>query len=114
MAYDIASAFEDIELSLIKSMRNNMRHHINEEYDEGINWTQWQAEMLSGLSQYRAQNKDVLTGYMGRLNDEIDKALSNFRKAIARNDSFSPAYKKAGILFFAISSICAFIKSALK
>lgn len=84
MAYDIASAFEDIELSLIKSMRNNMRHHINEEYDEGINWTQWQAEMLSGLSQYRAQNKDVLTGYMGRLNDEIDKAI---REAYATGES---------------------------
>lgn len=84
MAYDIASAFEDIELSLIKSMRNNMRHHINEEYEEGINWTQWQAEMLSGLSQYRAQNKDVLTGYMGRLNDEIDKAI---REAYATGES---------------------------
>lgn len=84
MAYDIASAFEDIELSLIKSMRNNMRHHISEEYDEGINWTQWQAEMLSGLSQYRAQNKDVLTGYMGRLNDEIDKAI---REAYATGES---------------------------
>lgn len=84
MAYDITSAFEDIELSLIKSMRNNMRHHISEEYDEGINWTQWQAEMLSGLSQYRAQNRDVLTGYMGRLNDEIDKAI---REAYATGES---------------------------
>ena len=84
MAYDIASAFEDIELSLIKSMRNNMRHHISEEYEEGINWTQWQAEMLSGLSQYRAQNRDVLTGYMGRLNDEIDKAI---REAYATGES---------------------------
>ena len=84
MAYDITSAFEDIELSLIKSMRNNMRHHISEEYEEGINWTQWQAEMLSGLSQYRAQNKDVLTGYMGRLNDEIDKAI---REAYATGES---------------------------
>ena len=84
MAYDITSAFEDIELSLIKSMRNNMRHHISEEYEEGINWTQWQAEMLIGLSQYRAQNKDVLTGYMGRLNDEIDKAI---REAYATGES---------------------------
>ena len=40
--------------------------------------------MLSGLSQYRAQNKDVLTGYMGRLNDEIDKAI---REAYATGES---------------------------
>ena len=32
---------------------------------------------------------------------ETKTTLSNFLKAIARNDSFSPAYKKAGILFFA-------------
>ena len=84
MDYDIASAFEDIEMSLIKSMRNNMKRHINEEYDEGINWTQWQAEMLSGLSQYRAENKDVLKGYMGRINAELDAAI---RDAYATGES---------------------------
>lgn len=84
MDYDIASAFEDIEMSLIKSMRNNMKRHINEEYDEGINWTQWQAEMLAGLSQYRAENKDVLKGYMGRINAELDAAI---RDAYATGES---------------------------
>ena len=75
MSYDVTGAFEDIEMALIKSMRNNMKRHINEEYDEGINWTQWQAEMLSGLSQYRAENQDVLKGYMGKINSEIDAAI---------------------------------------
>lgn len=84
MAYDIAGAFEDIEMSLIKSMRNNMQRHIKEEYEEGINWTQWQAEMLSGLSQYRAENKDVLKGYMGRINAELDAAI---RDAYATGES---------------------------
>lgn len=84
MDYDIASAFEDIEMSLIKSMRNNMQRHIKEEYDEGINWTQWQAEMLSGLSQYRAENQDVLKGYMGRINAELDAAI---RDAYATGES---------------------------
>ena len=84
MDYDIASAFEDIEMSLIKSMRNNMKRHINEEYDEGINWTQWQAEMLAGLSQYRAENQDVLKGYMGRINAELDAAI---RDAYATGES---------------------------
>lgn len=84
MDYDIASAFEDIEMSLIKSMRNNMKRHINEEYDEGMNWTQWQAEMLAGLSQYKAENKDVLKGYMGRINAELDAAI---REAYATGES---------------------------
>lgn len=84
MAYDIAEAFEDIEMALIKSMRNNMQRHIKEEYEEGINWTQWQAEMLSGLSQYKAENQDVLKGYMGRINAELDAAI---RDAYATGES---------------------------
>ena len=75
MAYDIAEAFEDIEMALIKSMRKNMQRHINEEYEEGINWTQWQAEMLAGLSQYKSENKDVLKGYMNKINAELDAAI---------------------------------------
>ena len=84
MAYDITGAFEDIEMALITSMRNNMRRHINEELEEGMNWSQWQAELLSGLSQYRAENQEVLQGYMGRLNQEIDRAI---REAYATGES---------------------------
>ena len=84
MAYDITGAFEEIEMALITSMRNNMRRHINEELEEGMNWSQWQAEVLSGLSQYRAENQEVLQGYMGRLNQEIDNAI---REAYATGES---------------------------
>ena len=84
MDYDITGAFEDIEMSLIKSMRNNMQRHIKDEYEDGINWTQWQAEMLAGLSQYRAENQDVLKGYMGRINSELDVAI---RDAYATGES---------------------------
>ena len=84
MAYDIAEVFEEIEMALIKSMRNNMKRHINEEYEYGLNWTQWQTEMLSGLSQYRAENKELLKGYMGRINAEIDAAI---REAYATGES---------------------------
>ena len=34
-------------------------------------------------------------------NDEVDKAISNYLKTIAHNDSFAPAYKKVGVLFYA-------------
>ena len=84
MAYDITEAFEDIELALIKSMRANMKRHINDEYDEGMNWTQWQAEMLAGLSQYRAENQEVLKGYMGKMNSELARAI---RDAYATGES---------------------------
>ena len=75
MAYDVTEAFEDMEMALIESMRNNMKRHIKDEYEEGMNWTQWQAEMLAGMSKYRAENKDVLKGYMGKMNDRLDAVI---------------------------------------
>lgn len=73
--YDVAGAFQEIEMELIKSMKRNMKRHIGEEIQEDINWTQWQAEMLNGLAQYKAENADKLKGYYSTINDEIEEAI---------------------------------------
>jgi len=73
--YDIAGAFQNIEMELIKSMRKTMKRHIGKEIQEEINWTQWQAEMLNGLAQYKAENADKLQGYYSSINDEIEEAI---------------------------------------
>lgn len=73
--YDVVGAFQDIEMELIKSMKKNMKRHIGEESQEGINWTQWQAEMLNGLAQYKAENADKLKGYYSTINDDIEEAI---------------------------------------
>lgn len=61
-----------------------MKRHIGEEKEEGINWTQWQAEMLNGLAEYNAENAEMLPGYYKSINDEIDKAI---KKAYATGES---------------------------
>lgn len=73
--YDIVGTFQEIEMDLIKSMKRNMRRHIGEELQEDINWSQWQAEMLNGLAQYKAENADKLKGYYSTINDEIEEAI---------------------------------------
>ena len=73
--YDVVGAFQDIEMELIKSMKRTMKRHIGEEFQEDINWTQWQAEMLNGLAQYKAENADKLQGYYSTINDEIEEAI---------------------------------------
>lgn len=73
--YDIVGAFQDIEMELIKSMQRNMKRHIGEEFQEDINWSQWQAEMLNGLAQYKTENADKLQGYYSTINDEIEKTI---------------------------------------
>ena len=60
-------------------------------------------ENFENVLEFKSENPWIYY-YLGEAyeaNDEIDKALSNYLKAIAHNDSFSPDYKKAGILFFA-------------
>lgn len=60
-------------------------------------------ENFENVLEYKSENPWIYY-YLGEAyeaNDEIDKALSNFLKAIARNDAFAPAYKKAAILFLA-------------
>ena len=82
--YDVVGAFQDIEMELIKSMKRNMKRHIGEEFQDGINWTQWQAEMLNGLAQYKYENSDKLPGYYSTINDEIEEAI---RQAYATGES---------------------------
>jgi len=60
-------------------------------------------ENFENVLEYKSENPWIYY-YLGEAyeaNDEIDKAISNFLKAIARNDAFSPAYKKVAILFMA-------------
>ena len=73
--YDVVGAFQDIEMELIKSMKRNMKRHIGEEFQEDINWSQWQAEMLNGLAQYKYENADKLQGYYSTINDEIEETI---------------------------------------
>lgn len=73
--YDIVGVFQDIEMDLIKSMKRNMKRHIGEEFQESINWSQWQAEMLNGLAKYKEDNRDNIKGYFSTINDDIDEAI---------------------------------------
>ena len=54
--YNIREAFEKIEDELINSMMRNFSRHRAEETKEGYNWTQWQAEQLKSLEEYRKHN----------------------------------------------------------
>lgn len=73
--YDIVGTFQDIEMELIKSMQRNMKRHIGEQVQEDIIWSQWQAEMLNGLAQYKYENADKLQGYYSTINDEIEETI---------------------------------------
>ena len=60
-------------------------------------------EILENVLEFK-QDNELIYYYLAeayQANDEIDKAISNFLKAIATNNKFAPAYKKVAILFLA-------------
>lgn len=61
------------------------------------------ADNFENVLEHKKDNEWIYY-YLGEAyeaNDEVDKALSSFLRAIAVNESFHPAYKKAAILFLA-------------
>lgn len=74
--YDIVKAFQEIESILIASMANNMKLHLDEQEALGYNWSQWQAEMLKGMDEYKKRNSQLLKGYMRNIDSQIDYTIN--------------------------------------
>lgn len=74
--YSLAEAFQQIEDYLIDSMIRNLSHHVGLEQAEGINYTQWQAEQLAALAEYRRTNAKKFTDYFSKINARITVALN--------------------------------------
>lgn len=73
--YSLAKAFAAIENQLINSMIRNMKKHRADETDEGIQWSQWQAEQLKALEVYRKANKRNFVKRFEVLNGRIEELL---------------------------------------
>ena len=73
--YDISAAFEEIENELIDSMMRNFSRHRAEENAEGYLWSQWQAEQLKSLEEYRLRNQKAFTKRFSKLNAKVAEML---------------------------------------
>lgn len=60
---DIAKIFEEIELSLISSLRRNLAGHKAWEKEEGFDWSAWQAEKLKNIERFRRENQAIMNLY---------------------------------------------------
>lgn len=78
--YDIGAAFKAIEEELIASMIRNMDRHRAEEDDEGIQWSQWQAEQLRALEKYKAENEKRYPGQFKKLNKAMESLIQQARE----------------------------------
>jgi hypothetical protein len=77
--YDIGKAFEKIENELIDSMMRNFSRHRAEETKEGYNWTQWQAEQLKALEEYRKTNAQKFGKQFKSINSKVEEMIHTAR-----------------------------------
>lgn len=73
--YSIKEAFERIENELIDSMMRNFSHHRAEETKEGYNWSQWQAEQLKSLEEYRRKNAKKFGKRFKSINSKVEEMI---------------------------------------
>lgn len=73
--YNIKEAFERIENELIDSMMRNFSRHRAEETKEGYNWTQWQAEQLKNLEEYRRKNVKKFGKRFKSINSKVEEMI---------------------------------------
>lgn len=73
--YNIKEAFERIENELIDSMMRNFSRHRAEETKESYNWTQWQAEQLKSLEEYRKHNAKKFGKRFKTINGKIEEMI---------------------------------------
>lgn len=73
--YNIKEAFERIENELLDSMMRNFSRHRAEETKEGYNWTQWQAEQLKSLEEYRKHNAKKFGKRFKTINSKVEEMI---------------------------------------
>ena len=75
MDYDISKAFEKIENELISSMIRNFKNHRVEEDKNNFCWTQWQAEQLKSLEEYRKHNAKKFGKCFKTINSKVEEMI---------------------------------------
>lgn len=75
--YQIKKLYEEMEMTLISSMKRNIGRHLKEETEVGFKFSQWQAEKIKELKRYQKENKKIIGRYTLGLDKETSKHLQD-------------------------------------
>lgn len=78
--YDIIKIYNQMEKELIASMKRNLKRHQKEEEKVGFKFSQWQADKLKSLRQYRHENRTIINTYTKGLNKGVTRLLDESYK----------------------------------
>lgn len=74
--YDIIKIYEQMERELIRSMTRNLERHKKEEAKVGFKFSQWQADKLRSLREYRHENRTIINTYTKGLDKSVTRLLN--------------------------------------
>ena len=94
--YDVRLAFARIEDELIDSMMRNLGRHLQEEKDEGFDWSQWQVEQLKYLEEYRRRNKKKFGPQFADINQRMQEAVQETAEQGQKDEELNILQSLAG------------------
>lgn len=94
--YDVRLAFARIEDELIDSMMRNLGRHLQEEKDEGFDWSQWQVEQLKYLEEYRRKNKKKFGPQFTDINQRMQEAVQEAAERGQKDEELNILQSLAG------------------
>ena len=70
-----------------RSMTRNLRHHLDLEKQEGISYTQWQAEQLAALADFRESTNTALGNYFKEFNERrLNAYIASVKSGMERTE----------------------------
>ena len=74
--YDIAKMYQEMELELIASLKRNLKRHLKEEKNVGIDYPAWQALKLKELQRVKEENLEIIKKHTSTIPRDVSRIIN--------------------------------------
>lgn len=74
--YDIAKMYQKMELELISSLKRNLKRHLKEEKNVGIDYPAWQALKLKELQRVKEENLEIIKKHTSTIPRDVSRIIN--------------------------------------
>ncbi len=74
--YDIAKMYQEMELELISSLKRNLKRHLKEEKNIGVDYPAWQALKLKELQRVKEENLEIIKKHTSTIPRDVSRIIN--------------------------------------
>lgn len=74
--YDIAKMYQEMELELISSLKRNLKRHLKEEKNTGVDYPAWQALKLKELQRVKEENLEIIKKHTSTIPRDVSRIIN--------------------------------------